>query len=167
MTTKMSKQQFKTLMKECLTELINEGAFDRKLSQIAESKMSNVANGSPVFNKSILYGNQNQPAPQPSPQVHPSINPKLLEAVRNVTSATPSGRKTMFEEIMLDTAMTTLQNQIANGDAYGSAAGLYNDSPISQEVKAHDEAQLNALAGGDASRWAAAAFGNKNGNKKR
>lgn len=154
---KMSKAQFKTLMKECLTELINEGAFDKKLEKIAEGKISSQGKG-------LLYGNQHRPLPhqqQASTEEQPGINPRLLEAVKNVTSAQPAGRKSLFEEIMMDTAMTTLQKQIGAGDAFGAAGALYNDSPVPQEVQAHDEAQLQAMSNGNPSRWAAAAFGNK------
>ena len=157
---KMSKIQFKTLMKECLTELINEGAFDKKLEKIAESKM-------PSHGTGILYGNQ---AASPSrggqatyspPQEQAGVNPRLLEAVKNVISKQPPGRKSLFEEILMDTALTTLQKQIGSGDGFGAAGALFNDAPVSQEIIAHDQAQLQAMSGGDPSRWAMAAFGNK------
>lgn len=156
---KMSKAQFKTLMKECLTELINEGAFDKKLERIAESKIKMPASTS--SQGGLLFGNQSPGLPRLVSEEQPGINPRLLEAVKNVTSAQPAGRKGLFEEIMMDTALTTLQKQIGSGDAFGAAGALYNDVPISQEVIAHDEAQLKAMAGGDPSRWAMAAFGNK------
>lgn len=37
---KFSKSQFKSLMKECLSDLITEGAFDKHLEKIVESKVS-------------------------------------------------------------------------------------------------------------------------------
>lgn len=152
---KMTKSQFKSLMKECLTELINEGAFDAKFQSLAEGQNAGSM-------KSMLYGNQN-PSYRPqqtTPQPQGGVNPKILDAVRNVTSATPSGRKGLFEEILLDTALTTLQNQMSQGDG-GFGGGLYNNSPASAEEQAVDSAQLAALAGGNPSRWAVAAFGGK------
>ena len=156
---KMSKQQFKTLMKECLSELINEGAFDKKLQQISESKSIQ----SPQSTMPTGYN-------QPNTSTVPSINPMILETVRNVTSGggsmTDPKRRSMFESILIDTAMTTLQNQIANGDGQG-ASGLYNNIPVSKETVAQDDAQLAAMAGGNPSRWAAAAFGGRAQGKKR
>lgn len=156
---KMSKQQFKTLMKECLSELINEGAFDKKLEQISESK--NVLNPQSTMPTGYY---------QPNTSTVPGINPMILETVRNVTSGggsmTDPKRRSMFESILIDTAMTTLQNQIANGDGQG-ASGLYNNVPVSKEAVAQDDAQLAAMAGGNPSRWAAAAFGGRAQNKKR
>lgn len=159
---KMSRSQFKTLMKECLSELINEGAFDKKLEKIAESKFSKPAQIVEAKSPSLLYGYGQQNS-TPSENM-PNVNPKLLEAVKNVTSAQPKERKGLFEEIMLDTAMTTLQRQLSNGDAFGNAGALYNEAPVSGEIAALDEAQLKAMSGGNVSRWALAAFG---GNKRK
>lgn len=162
-TTKLSKSQFKSLMKECLLELINEGLFDKKLEQIAEAKAQK--------NKEVLFGNgkgTSKPTSTTSGQTEQTpegINPRLIEMVKSVTAAQPSSRKSMFEEIMLDTALTTLQDQISRGgDGFGAAAGLLNNGPVPEAVQQHDEAQLQAMAGGNIGRWALAAFGN---NKKR
>lgn len=154
---KMTKSEFKLLMKECLTELINEGAFDKKIEQITEGKVSQAGKG-------MLFGNGHGSAPQSNQGVSPGgLNPKLLEAVRNVTSAQPSGRKGLFEEIMMDTALNTLQKQIGAGDGAfgGGGAGLYNDMPPDPVTQAQDQAELNALSGGNTSRWAVAAFGGR------
>lgn len=150
---KMSKTQFKQLMKECLVELINEGAFDKKLEKIAEGKMTT------SFNKTYnsCFFNENSKKENLS-----KINPTLLETIKNVTVAQPPERKSLFEEIMLDTALNTLQKQLAE-DVFmgmGSKNFVAPDS-LSNEVKAQDEAQLLKLSGGDISRWAIAAFGNK------
>lgn len=160
---KITKLQFKSLMKECLTELINEGAFDKKLEKIAEAKLKSgalVESNRKIVSEIKSTSEKHPPSKQEIPQ---NINPRLYEAVKLATSAQPAGRKSLFEEIMLDTAMTTLQNQIANGDGFGATGGLYQNIPISSEVVASDTAQLEALSGGNMSRWATAAFG---GNKK-
>lgn len=160
---KMSKQQFKTLMKECLSELINEGAFDKKLEQISEAKKNTGA-----LQQSTMPTGYYQPST--STVQNATVSPMIMEAVRNITSGggsmTDPARKSMFESILIDTAMTTLQNQIANGDGQG-AGGLYNPIHVSKETVAQDDAQLAAMAGGNPSRWAAAAFGGRATNKKR
>jgi len=156
---KLTRSQFKGLMKECLTELINEGMFDKHLEKLTEGRQAKPS--APV---NMLYGNGNaRPTPPSGLEQGASgeINPRLMQAVQNVVSQTPSGKKSMFEQIMMDTAINTLQKQIAGGDGFGSASGLSQEMPIAPEVAAHDNAQLQALAGGNVSRWATAAFGGK------
>lgn len=147
---KMTKLQFKVLMKECLTELINEGAFDRKLEQIAESKMRSgyLPQGSNSLNEQGFSG------------ASTGANPRLLEAVRMVAGSQPNERRNMFQEILMDTAMTTLQNQLS-GEVGGGGAGLMENVPVSAAARAADEQELTALAGGNPQRWALAAFGGK------
>lgn len=146
---KMTKTQFKLLMKECLTELINEGAFDRKLEQIAEAKMhtGNLPQSSNPLNEQI------KGAP-------PGINPRILEAVNMVASGQTGARKNMYAELLLDTAMTTLQKQGAS-EMGGGHGGLMETIYTSPSEKIADDNQLNALANGNPGRWAAAAFGGK------
>jgi hypothetical protein len=153
---KMTKSQFKSLLRECLSELINEGAFDKKLEKLTEGKLQ-AAGAKP----GMIYGNSSSPQIPQTTTSSDVINPRLLEAVRNVTSQTAPGKKSMFEEIMMDTAMNTLQNQIANGDGFGSNAGLGQDMPVRPEVAAQDDAVLAAMSGGNPTRWATAAFGTK------
>jgi hypothetical protein len=159
---KLTKTEFKTLMKECLSELINEGAFDKKLEKIAESKIQ--VGVLAASNKKIMSEIKGGLAAssEESSQLQ-EINPRLFDAVKAVNAFQPSDRKKLFEEIMLDTAMTTLQKQMANGDGFGNASGLYQNMPVAPETIANDAAQLEALSGGNVSRWALAAFG---GNKK-
>lgn len=147
---KMTKSQFKSLMKECLSELINEGAFDRKLEQIAESKMrsGHVPQGSNSLNEQGFSG-----APS-------GANHRLLEAVRMVAGSQPNERRSMFQEILMDTAMTTLQRQLS-GEMGGGGTGLMENVPVSPSQRAADENELAALAGGNPQRWALAAFGGK------
>lgn len=145
----MTKSQFKVLMKECLTELINEGAFDRKLEQIAEGKMR--GGYIPQAPNSLNEQANSLPA---------GTNPKIMEAVNIVTMGQQGSRKSMFQEILMDTAMNTLQKQLS-GEMSGGGAGLMENMPVSQMQKAADEQQIAALAGGNPSRWALAAFGGK------
>lgn len=146
---RMTKSQFKVLMKECLTELINEGAFDRKLEQIAEGKMR--GGYIPQAPNSLNEQANSLPA---------GTNPKIMEAVNIVTMGQQGSRKSMFQEILMDTAMNTLQKQLS-GEMSGGGAGLMENMPVSQMQKAADEQQIAALAGGNPSRWALAAFGGK------
>lgn len=159
---KMTRTQFKTLMKECLSELINEGMFDKHLEKLVESKQSGGFRTS--SENGMLYGNssgRSNSGTPPEKTVTGDINPRLIAAVQNVVSQSPNSKKTMLESIMMDTALHTLQNQLANGDGFGAAGALSQNTPLSQEALAHDTAQLEAMSGGNLSRWAVAAFGGK------
>lgn len=143
---KMTKSQFKVLMKECLTELINEGAFDKKLGQIAEAKMT--------------HGSLGNKQPGSLNEINANakfddINPRILEAVNSITRNKQGQQKTMFQEILMDTALTSLQKQL------DGATGLQENSPMSKTEIAAQEAELNVLAGGNPGRWAIAAFSGK------
>lgn len=151
---KMTKSEFKSLMKECLSELIEDGVFDKRIQQITESRSASPSH--------MLFGNDKSPKQVQNTSTVAGINPKILETVKNVTSAQPPGRKNMFEEIMLDTALTTLQRQLGGGDgSFTGSAGLFNDGPVDSASMAQDQAELSALSGGNPSRWATAAFGHK------
>jgi len=166
MTTKITKLQFKTLLRECLSELIEEGSFDKKLKQIIESRTPS----SDGVTSSVLKeqsAKSNGVSPENTPE---GINPALLAAVNNVTSGMSSQNKSMFKDLMLETAMTTLQKQIAGETNMptGGALGLLNNGPATPETIVADKKQLAGLAGGDISRWAKTAFGKipKNQPKK-
>lgn len=146
---KMTKSQFKLLMKECLSELINEGAFDKKIEQITEGKIR--GGHLPQAPKSLNEQGNSFP---------PGVNARIMEAVNIVTAGQQGGRKSMFQEILMDTAMTTLQQQLP-AEMNGSGAGLMENSPVSTAQSVAEQNQLAALAGGDTSRWALAAFGGK------
>ena len=142
----MSKLQFKSMLKECLSELINEGAFDNKIEQITESKMKK---GGGFANSS------------PSTKVEEIANQNLAQTIRNLSEGSNVGgvSKGMFAELLMDTATNTLQNQLREEkDANGMFLG---GDGISAEQAMTDINQLEMLAGGDISRWAKSAFSKK------
>lgn len=138
---KMSKSEFKTLMKECLSELINEGAFDKKLEQIAEAKMKT---GHFTEGVKAQESNSSRDVTQ---------NPSLMNAVKTLSSAKAFGAsRQLFEQILMDTAQTTLQKQLREEGLGGS---------ITEEEEKVTSNQLQELSGGDPKRWMRAAFGIK------
>jgi len=152
---KMSKLQFKSMLKECLSELINEGAFDNKIEQITEGKMRKTG----MLSTASIYGNSHVNASASDN----SIPPHLLQAVRNLSegsTALGGVSKGMFAELLLDTATHTLQKQIRE-DRGTSANMLMEGTGVSEEESAADTNQLEMLAGGDISRWAKSAFNKK------
>lgn len=148
---KMSKSEFKTLMKECLAELINEGAFDKKLEQIAESKNANVQ---PSYNRYVPQPFVGNSVPQPQ-------NTGLTEQMKKVINYAVGGtgaKNSIMEEILADTAMTTLQTRMMN-----EVQGNFDSSLVSPGFsKSQNDAeleQLNQLSNGNMSNWKNVIFG--------
>lgn len=148
----MSKLQFKSMLKECLSELINEGAFDSKIEQITESKMRN---GGVLVEAGGKRSAEN---------LNPSLTPHMAQAIKNLSEGSSAfGNKSMFAEMLLDTAQNTLQEQLRGerGSKGFDPSLLIEGEGISTEEMIQDENQLSMLAGGDISRWAKSAFGKK------
>ncbi len=135
---KMTKSQLKVLMKECLSELIEEGAFDKRLSQLTESKFSSMGSSTTGTSATNSGG----------------VNPKIIEAVNTLTMGRKN-QKGLFQELLMETALTSLQTQLE------TASGLLENSVQVDSPNSIKEQQLVNLAGGNPMRWAKAAFGGK------
>lgn len=151
---KMSKLQFKSMLKECLSELINEGAFDSKIEKITEGKLTSfgVGRNSTKPSSSSSFGNlQEQP-----------VNNNLTQTVQGIVQgiSVPGMSKEMLAEIFMDTATGTLQKQLRKDKGLqeargmGSTEGLLVGEEISPEEEQEDDNQLALLSGGGVSRWA-------------
>lgn len=94
---KLNVKQFKTLIKECLRELIQEGAFETMLSEAVIPKT-----------------HPNVPMPY---QPHPGASPHVMNAVHEIVEGMARGNpamSAMMTEIFADTAATTLPMQNTN-----------------------------------------------------
>lgn len=164
-TTRISKSQFKTLLRECLADLIEEGAFDKKIKQIVESRSPGLSSdgvaASVLREQSDKSNNTNGSSVEAESSGTENINPALLAAVNNVASGMSSQNQSMFKSLMLETAMTTLQKQIAGETSIptNGVMGLLNNGPATPMSVVAEKKQLANLAGGDISRWAKTAFG--------
>lgn len=139
---KFTKSQFKELMKECLSELIREGAFDGKIEKIAEAKIS-------VLKEEVSL-RPNEKGPNNSGDF--SKNPGISTAIEVLSANSNWANKDLFKEILSDTARTSLPLQLRE-------EGLINFTTKTEEEQA--KAQINALSSGDPGRWARAAFSRK------
>lgn len=138
---KFTKSQFKELMKECLSELIQEGAFDNKLEKIAESKMSMLKEDMSIKpNERGLRGGDILK------------NPGINTAIDVLSSNSNWANKGLFKEILKDAAQTSLPLQLRE-------EGLASFTTPKEEEQA--KVQINALSNGDPGRWARAAFSRK------
>jgi len=145
---KLKRDEFKTILKECILELVQEG----KIFQ-----------GAAIPTMSPCVGEQHVKMPNHQGQagrLGMTPNTRLNEAVRVATQLVSKGdpsKASLFEGIIADTARTTLQKQLSAQIAGGG--GEVMEGVVLPEERAFDQAQLGAFAAKD--RWAALAFGRK------
>ncbi len=149
---KLTKGEFRLMIKECIRELITEGAFNQILTESIYSN-AGINSGTISGQSQQLYGNTNQQ--------QANINPHLHNIVQNtakmVTTAKPQ-QAGLYAALLEDTAKTTLQKMLLNDTQMRSAGNMIveDNTPVSQ----HDMRDLQALSGnGDMKRWAAIAMG--------
>ena len=163
---KLNKAQFKKILKECIRELIDDGAFNTVIKEsVGPAAMR--PNTRPAANDfASSYGGEEYAADAPaafSAVGHMSPNARLQEISR-LTAAQASGgdpqQAKMMESIFADTAQTTLQNMIGNE---GGGHGMYTGEPTDPQEEQQEMAVLDVLSGGKgAKHWAALAFGKYN-----
>lgn len=149
---KLTKGEFRLMIKECIRELITEGAFNQILS---ESISGNV-----LPNSATVTG-QNQQFSGNINQQQSNVNPHLQNIIQNtakmVTAARPQ-QAGLYAALLEDTAKTTLQKMLLNDSQMRSGGNMIveDNTPVS----AHEVQDLQALSvGGDMKRWAAIAMG--------
>ena len=182
---KMTKSDFKGLIKECIRELIKEGAFNEVTSVMEEGVKPNTSiraaakdlvqqKKSPVdaararslaarmagYDDFLPETNDN--TGMPSAPINESLK-KLIEATSSQMGKGDSKAANAYAAILADTAMNTLPQQMAQDPSrnggYGAlaAAGMQG----AQEKVAPQELQAIAPSG-DVSHWAKLAFGKYN-----
>lgn len=149
---KLTKGEFRLMIKECIRELITEGAFNQILTEsISGNVLPNVASVSGQPQQVAINSSQNQA----------NVNPHLQNIIQNtakmVTAARPQ-QAGLYAALLEDTAKTTLQKMLLNDSQMRNAGNMIveDNTPLSQ----HEVQDLQALsAGGDMKRWAAIAMG--------
>ncbi|TXH11466.1 MAG: hypothetical protein E6R04_02450 [Spirochaetes bacterium] len=134
---KLNRSELKSIIKECLLELAQEG----KLS-FASNELNEIKN--PVGAQTSSGGITN------------SRLQSAIEATTRAVSGGNAGKKAMFESIIADTARTTLQKQLA---AAHTGAGTLVEAAVSPEERHFDQTQLGQFEAKD--RWALLAFAGK------
>ncbi len=139
------KAALKGMLKECLRELIEEGAFDHVMKESVTA---------PVSMRQAPPSPSNNQRQQPSPDAN---NDFLNTFVGDVARSAASGNSKMAEmlkEAFMDTAMTTMVNQ-REGKGYGALDEHLPAISSSEQAKMDSEiAQIEALAGSSIHRWA-------------
>lgn len=131
---KISKQQFKSLIKECLVEILSEGLGGNLTESIAR-------NGPPVPRRASTV--QRRPVRDDVVQT-PALANAIVEA---------AGNDDIMKEIFADTARTTLPTMLSER-ATPSPVGVEE-----QIVSKHDPSTI--FSDETVDKWAALAFGQK------
>ena len=182
---KMTKSDFKGLIKECIRELIKEGAFNEVATVMAENVRPDTSIRAAA--KDLIQQNQQKKNPvdvararglaarmagyddfipetpdMPSVPMNENLK-KLIETTSVQMGKGDSKAANAYAAILADTAMNTLPQQMAQDPSrnggYGAmaAAGMQG----AQEKVAPQELQAIAPSG-DMSHWAKLAFGKYN-----
>lgn len=153
---KMSREQLKALVKECLLELLSEGLGDVARAPVRE----------PIPPRVPIAGRATEARSRGTRRV-PDFDPRLDTPVgggRQPTDALKqaikqnAGGNPIMESIFADTARTTLPAQLAHGDvgALPSAGGAAPQGPVQEEKFNGTPEQV--FGEDTASRWASLAF---------
>lgn len=158
---KLNRTQFKKILKECIRELIMEGAFDNVIKENVQVPPTRMASNDLVSNG---YSNQSNPQLTNHPfapvgQLSPAQRLRELAKLTAVHSAQGDSKQAaIMENIFADTAMTTLQQQL--GTEMGGSGEVYLGEQENPAIEERDQMELNALSGGrPKNHWAALAFG--------
>ena len=151
---KLTKGEFRLMIKECIRELITEGAFNQILTEsISGNVLPNMVG---VQNQSQTQTNTGYQSQQQN-VVNPHLQNLIQNTAKMVTAAKPQ-QAGLYAALLEDTAKTTLQKMMLNDTQMrGSANMIVEDN---QPITANEIKDLQALSGGgDMKRWAAIAMG--------
>jgi hypothetical protein len=158
---KISKSELKSLMKECIREVLQEEKFVSKLQEaISVNKVS-----LPVNKKSTeLLTNKTTTVAKKVAEIETedNINPSLSEAVKTLTNSFRGKDADMMRKIFEDTAVTTLQEQLSQPDMSSGMPMNLSEATLGSGVEKVNSEDIKSLAmNGDVSRWAKIALANK------
>lgn len=149
---KMSKEQLKAIVKECLLELLSEGLGDvsrlapRREPQLGRTNIGGVSESKGKARRTQEF----------DPRLDTPIggaNAALRESIKR-----NAGGNSIMESIFADTAMTTLQSQLAHGDSGGAPVeGTAKPSGVTQQEQFSGTPE-QMFGEETASRWADLAF---------
>jgi len=151
---KLDRTQFKKVLKECMRELIDEGAFSNVMKE--SNFRQEASNERPAANDFVASSQVGNSSP----------NDRLKEisraAAAQISKGDPKSRA-MMESIFEDTARTTWQRQMEAERGGTGQDEVYVGDETSAEVNAQEMAMLDVLSGGrGAQHWAAVALGKTN-----
>lgn len=179
---KMTKSDFKGLIKECIRELIKEGAFNEVANVMAENVKPNssiriaardmIEKKNPVDtararNLAARMAGYDDFVPESSEMnssmpINENLK-KLIETTSNQMGKGDSKAANAYAAILADTAMNTLPQQMAQDTSRGGGYGAMAAASMQGAQEKVAPQDLQAIApSGDMSHWAKLAFGKYN-----
>lgn len=176
---KMTKSDFKGLIKECIRELIQEGAFNEVGSVIAENakpstsiraaakdlvqQKKNPVDVARARNLAARMAGYDDLTPESSDAPSAPINENLKKLIETTSSQMGKGDSkaaNAYAAILADTAMNTLPQQMAQDTSRGGGYGALAAASMQGVQEKVAPRELQAIApSGDVSHWAKLAFG--------
>lgn len=187
---KMTKTDFKGLIKECIRELIKEGAFNEVANvvlenagagpktsiRVAASDMVSKSNKNPVdvararaaaarmagYDDFMPEGDSTSYGSQAVPNVNHELK-KLIEATSTQMSKGDNKMANAYAAILADTAINTLPQQMAQDPSRNGGYSAFAAAGMQGAQEKVAPQDLEAIApSGDVSHWAKLAFGKIN-----
>jgi len=155
--TKISKNQLKLIVKECLLEILQEGLGSAQRQQRPAQDTSSFyesKNVRPVAQKQVSNKQQRvSPLDMPaSTHSGRAPSPALVQAIKTESRGNP-----IMADILADTAMNTLPKMMSNGDMMMAESSSSNASRLTQQEQFAGTPE--EVFGEDvASKWANLAF---------
>ena len=141
---KVSRSMLKSIVKECLVELLTEGLNGGDMSSLNESL--NIESKA-KFNQEMMSKERKRS----NRVVNPDFEQKTKQIISHAT------KDPVMAELLADTAQTTLQEQ--NG---ADRPNQFTAKPTDTYSKAVSEADPMEMFGGSSNNWAALAFSDSN-----
>ena len=142
---KVSRSMLKSIVKECLVELLAEGLSGGDTESLAESIEKRPRKSIPSEPQSDVYSNFNKQM-----KVNASFEEKTKQAISNATS------DPVMASLLEDTAKTTLQEQNT-----ADRPNQFTAKPTDAYSQAVSESDPMEMFGGASNNWAALAFSDK------
>jgi hypothetical protein len=150
---KVTKQKLKSIVKECLIEILSEGIGDSQAQQISES--TNITSFAPVNNKPMQKRQKKRQTsmlndgPQQGVMKNQAFEENITSAVNSLTD------DPIMASIFSETARTTLQEQVTAEGRNSSPSAVAQGDAAARKMAASDPSSIF----GDASnKWANLAF---------
>lgn len=153
----MTRQQLKSIVKECLLEILQEGlgrgsvGFDMPIKQKVEQQHPSIRN---TMNQPVMSPQKKKISPLDMPAA--SYGQKRPSQAMSQIIKTEARGNPIMADILADTAMTTLPNMLSGGDSSSLTEGSVKHSISQQEQFTGTPEQVFGVD--TASRWANLAF---------
>lgn len=152
--SKLTKNDLKLIVKECLIEILAEGLVGNNTASLSERRelKSNLKNAKTLINESSTQ----QTRPSYLDKIHVNKSNSLNEEVQNAPNVTTSiSKDPVMNSIFADTALTTLQSQ---GLANSGVNTQNSPRPFDQASRIVEASDPSELFGEVAQNWAHLAF---------